>query len=710
MAKNIKTRQGLRNIKILNKAVGLSERMKNAFVRTKSKVDETQAPPHSSPIDYATEKVQDTTQEAARETAYQVKTLGKRLLLRKKPKVEVIRQKPQIVVKQKQTEVKLINKSRASPVAKSAFPPKAETLSGRSVGKNPVRVHKPPASTTPNTSIVKVSSQSPKVRLVENRIKLKIVSPKVKDGTVNTIAEIKPLVRVLCKNNLTSNTVGQRIRKLSAIRKRLANGGVTSQKTAFAQPVQSTKSLADTPPKRGVYRVSNTNQPQKGADKPAKALQTTEKAVKSTKKGFKKTSKGTVKAAAKSIKSGKKAVVSTAKTAEKSAQAAAKAAKAAKKSAQAARVAAKTAATTAKAAVKAVTAMIKLSIAAIKGLIAALAAGGSVAMIVILVICLIGLLIGSIFGIFFSGEPSQSGNTINSVIAEIDSEYMAKIDDIISSNSHDLLDMSGARASWKEVLAVYTVKTVNDPDNPMEVATVDDERAALLRSVFWEMNVISHSVDSVDVEEDVLDDDDIPTRETETVTKTVLRITVSHKTTEEMAEVYGFNEIQMAQLEELLKSEYYALWNSLLYGIASIGDGSIVEVAATQIGNVGGEPYWSWYGFSGRVEWCACFVSWCADVCGYIEAGIIPKFASCVAGEQWFKSRGQWQDRNYTPRTGDIIFFDWNGNGVTQHVGIVESVADGRVNTIEGNTSDSCARRSYSLDSRQIYGYGIPAY
>ena len=67
------------------------------------------------------------------------------------------------------------------------------------------------------------------------------------------------------------------------------------------------------------------------------------------------------------------------------------------------------------------------------------------------------------------------------------------------------------------------------------------------------------------------------------------------------------------------------------------GNQAIVEVALTQLGNEGGQPYWSWYGFEGRVEWCACFVSWCADQCGYIESGIIPKFAGCVDGANWFR-------------------------------------------------------------------------
>lgn len=142
----------------------------------------------------------------------------------------------------------------------------------------------------------------------------------------------------------------------------------------------------------------------------------------------------------------------------------------------------------------------------------------------------------------------------------------------------------------------------------------------------------------------------------------------------------------------------------------------IVEVAASQIGNVGGQPYWSWYGFTERVEWCACFVSWCANQCGYIDAGIIPKFSGCEWGVSWFKQQGAWAGRNITPTPGMIIFFDWKDeeggglDGRADHVGIVAKVDNGRVYTIEGNSADSCRERSYPVGYLEILGYGIPSY
>ena len=153
--------------------------------------------------------------------------------------------------------------------------------------------------------------------------------------------------------------------------------------------------------------------------------------------------------------------------------------------------------------------------------------------------------------------------------------------------------------------------------------------------------------------------------------------------------------------------QYYPYGRAFSMGF---GNQAIVEMALSQIGQQGGQPYWSWYGFGGRVEWCACFVSWCAEECGYIEAGIIPKFSLCSDGVNWFKTQGQWQDRNYEPMAGDIIFFDWGGDGSVDHVGIVEYCENGVVHTVEGNSSDSCRRREYPVGSSNIYGYGLPAY
>lgn len=136
------------------------------------------------------------------------------------------------------------------------------------------------------------------------------------------------------------------------------------------------------------------------------------------------------------------------------------------------------------------------------------------------------------------------------------------------------------------------------------------------------------------------------------------------------------------------------------------GNPAVAEIALSQVGNVGGEIYWRWYGFNSRVEWCACFVSWC-----YAQAGANePKFSGCTSGGMgWFQSHGQWADRNYTDiAPGDAIFFDWDGSGDADHVGIVVGVENGTVYTVEGNSSgDMCRYNSYPLGSSVIRGYGL---
>ena len=361
--------------------------------------------------------------------------------------------------------------------------------------------------------------------------------------------------------------------------------------------------------------------------------------------------------------------------------------------------------------IKATIAAVKAIIAGTKALISAIAAGGWVAVVVIIVLCLVALLLGSVFGIFFSGEDSGTGMTMQTVVQEINTEYDTKLDEEMASVSYDVLEMSGSRAVWKDVLAVYSVKVNTDPDNPQEVATMDDNKKQLLKDIFWEMNTISSRTEtkSETVVEETDDGHGNIVQTESTVTRTYLYITVSHKTVDEMATQYGFNEEQKEYLAELLKEENNSLWSAALYGIRA-SDDQIVTVALSQVGNVGGQPYWSWYGFGGRVEWCACFVSWCANECGYIDTGVIPKFALCSDGANWFKNRSQWADNSHEPSAGTIIFFDWEQDGETDHVGIVQKCENGIVYTVEGNSGDSCRTKTYSVGSASIYGYGIPAY
>ena len=137
------------------------------------------------------------------------------------------------------------------------------------------------------------------------------------------------------------------------------------------------------------------------------------------------------------------------------------------------------------------------------------------------------------------------------------------------------------------------------------------------------------------------------------------------------------------------------------------GNGQIVSVALTQLGNEGGQKFWSWYGFDSHVAWCACFASWCGDQAGLIESGKMPKFSLCDDGIAWFQSKGKWKSREYSPAPGTLIFFDWNGDGTSDHVGIVEKTEGSTVYTVEGNSSNTVNQRSYDINNGTIMGYGI---
>lgn len=324
-----------------------------------------------------------------------------------------------------------------------------------------------------------------------------------------------------------------------------------------------------------------------------------------------------------------------------------------KKTYQVAKVTAKGVAKEVKVGAKATISTVKGIIAGLKALITALIAGGWIALVIIIIICMIGLICSSVFGIFFSNEK-KSGNkdktndrTMSSVVTEINTEFANKITEIQKNNAHDDYEIKSERAEWRDIISVYAVLVTNGEEQS-DVITLDDKKIKKLKDIFWEMNEVSSKVE--EVEKDIETTDENGNTKTEKVKRKVLYIDIKKKSVEDMIEKHNMNDKQKEQLAEIRKEEYLSMWSNVLYG-SSAGSNDIVQVAFSQIGNVGGQPYWSWYGFSSRVEWCACFVSWCANECGYIDGGKIPKFASCeVEGVTWFKTCGLWQERGYSPK------------------------------------------------------------
>ena len=434
--------------------------------------------------------------------------------------------------------------------------------------------------------------------------------------------------------------------------------------------------------------------------------------ARSAEKAVKTTAKGTVKTTEKGIKTAQatsKAAIKTTETSVKTAQAVAKAsAKTAQKAAQAAKATAKVTAEATKATVRATITAVKAIIAGTKALISALIAGGWIAVVIILIVVLLGCAV-SLFG------GGSGSNAYTPVSAEVEAyepliqkyakqygipEYVELIKAVMmqESGGRGLDPMQAAEGSFNTRYP-HEPNGIKDPEYSIECG-VQELKAAL----------ISAEVENpIDMEHIKL------ALQGYNFGNGYISWAKTNYGGYSYANAVEFSTMQAQRLgwEKYGDTQYPAhVLRYYPYGRAftSGGNQAIVEVALTQLGNEGGQPYWSWYGFEGRVEWCACFVSWCADQCGYIESGIIQKFAGCVDGSNWFKGNGQWQDRNYEPQAGDIIFFDWEGDGETDHVGIVEKCENGVVYTVEGNSGDACRQKQYTVGSSSIYGYGVPAY
>lgn len=218
-----------------------------------------------------------------------------------------------------------------------------------------------------------------------------------------------------------------------------------------------------------------------------------------------------------------------------------------------------------KVAVKATVSAVKGIIAGTKALISFLLAGGWVALIIIIVICLIGVLLNSHFGIFFSGEKtSENSITMQDVIAECNNEFYDKLQTIQDENEHEEYVLEGKLASWKDMLVIYTVK-VSKGINENDVITIDDNKKQIMKDIFWDMNSLSSEVKTETIIEQGVNTDELPTE----IEKEVLHIIITSKNAEQMKEEYFFNELQLEQYNELLSDEYSSLWNGIIYSIDS---------------------------------------------------------------------------------------------------------------------------------------------
>ena len=448
-----------------------------------------------------------------------------------------------------------------------------------------------------------------------------------------------------------------------------------------------------------------------------KTLEKPEKMVKQSatsagKKNIKLASKEAAKTTQRSVKTAEHTAKASIKTSQQTAKAAQKTAqatvKASQKATQAAKKAAKATADTVKATAKATVATVKAIIAGTKALVAAIAAGGWIAVLIIMIV----VLFGAAVAMFGGGSDSNSYTPVSAEVEAYEPiiqkyakeygipEYVELIKAVMmqESGGRGLDPMQAAEGSFNTRYP-HEPNGIKDPEYSIQCG-VQELKAALTSAEVKspiDMKHIKLALQGYNFGNGYIS----WAKSKYGGYSYANAVEFSTQQAQRLGwDSYGDTQYPAHVLR------YYPYGRAFTAG----GNQAIVEVALTQVGNQGGQPYWSWYGFDSRVEWCACFVSWCADQCGYIESGLVPKFAGCVDGANWFKSNGKWQNRTYEPKAGDIIFFDWEGDGTTDHVGIVEKCENGTVYTVEGNSGDACKQRQYAVGSSNIYGYGIPAY
>ena len=481
-----------------------------------------------------------------------------------------------------------------------------------------------------------------------------------------------------------------------------------SEPDSFAAPNPiSSPSLSE-----GTPQPSSAGARIKTLDRQHKTIRAREKAIEPIKQ-LKGTSKArAVNESTRTIKTAERSVQSTFKSGEQTArtmQASAKSTvKTTEKTMQATRVTAKAVADATRRVAEASKKAVKAIIAATKAMVDAIIAGGWIVVTIILIVILLGVAV-SLFG---SGDGRS---TYEPVSAEVEAytpiirlyaqrygvgEYVELIKAIMMQESCGRgLDPMQASESGFNTRYPHSPNAITDPEYSIDVG----------------VQTVADSLRQADVESPL---------DMENIKLALQGYNYGNGFISWARANYGgYTPVAAIEFSDMMAARlgwagygdkqyvahvlrYYPIGHAFTTG----NNHAIVEVALTQIGNMGGEPYWSWWGLSYRVEWCAMFVSWCADQCGYLDAGVLPKMEGVIPYVEWFQERGQWQDRSFEPIAGDIIFFDWQNDGLPDHVGIVEKCEGGLVYTVEGNSADRCAQCRYYVGSSSIYGYGTPSY
>ena len=473
------------------------------------------------------------------------------------------------------------------------------------------------------------------------------------------------------------------------------------------QPKEQMIKSAQSQAARKKTAAKNGKRLQETAGQAVRTVERGERGIKTTHRvgaAVKSTGKGTVKTAGYSVKTAKQTARTTIKTTEQAAKKAYRTGKASRKTAEkSAKAAEKITEKTVKATAKTTVSAAKAVIAGTKELLTAIAAGGWIAILILIIVLL--------FGVALSMTGGDNSSTVSPVSAEVQAyeplirkyakqygigEYVELIKAVMMQESggqgNDPMQSSEGSFNTK-----YPRKPngITDPEYSIECGVQEMKgclNSAEVKSPM-DMDHIKLALQGYNYGNGY-----IQWARTNYGGYTLAN---AAEFSDKMAKEKGWKSYGDKQyVPHVLR--YYSL-GRIPNGA---GNQAIVQVALAQEGN-GGDTYWRWYGFSSRVSWCACFVSWCGEQCGYLESGAMPKFSLCSDGVKWFQNKGQFKDGSYVPAAGDIIFFDRGDDGSIDHVGIVESVKKGNVNTVEGNSGDAVRKRSYPIGNNEIYGYGI---
>jgi len=529
--KEIKTKSTIKDIKALDKTADVSHRMKNAYIRTKEQAEQTQQPEHDSFTEYAEDKVKESTETITREAGHSVERQGRTAI-------------------QKIKERRNARSDTSHTDAVDGYT--AEQTSRPETGNFQAGNRSAASSKGKQTAPSKkkaVSEQYNVPAQARQPAQQKATQSKAKETVKRKYTLSKP--NELAKRRFVQSRAKARF---------ISNREIQAAETKTAQVIQN-------PVFRPTEKITwRTVQP--GMSSTGRAVR---QSVRSGSKAVKGTAKGTIKTARKSIKTAGQ----TAKTGVKTSQAAAKAAS---KTAQATAKAAQRTAQAARAAARFTVRMVKLTVKAtaalVKGLAALVGIGGAV-LILFLIIIAVAALVSSPFGIFFSSENKDTEVTpISNAVQEVNAEFVARIEDIkIDHDDVDSVEIhySGSADNirvdnWMDVVAVFAVKTAMDQESGMDVATIDMTRIDLIKSVFWDMNLIDYYVETIEhTETETVDNGDGTTsEETSTTHEYILHITITSKTAEQQADEYGFTDDQRSIMKEMLSGEFRPMMYILL--------------------------------------------------------------------------------------------------------------------------------------------------